>query len=93
MKYMVGLKSTDKNLLNTIVEHKEHIYEVYFSWGNMPNGRHASSAHEHLTPSQARRCMEEDLQRLSDAGLVFNLLLNGRNKHRRNTAHTFDLTA
>ena len=34
MKYMVGLKTTDKNLLECIRNNKEHIYEVYFSWGD-----------------------------------------------------------
>lgn len=78
MKWLVGYQLMENDaFMSEILRCKDRIQEVYFSWGNMPNGRHASSAHEHLTPSQARRCMEEDLQRLSDAGLVFNLLLNG----------------
>ena len=32
MKYMVGLKNTDTELLECIKENKENIYEVYFSW-------------------------------------------------------------
>ena len=39
MKYMVGLKNTDTELLECIKENKENIYEVYFSWGDIPNGR------------------------------------------------------
>ena len=30
MKYMVGLKNADQNLLNCICQNKEHIHEVYF---------------------------------------------------------------
>ena len=78
MKWLVGYQLTENDaFMSEILRCRDQIQEVYFSWGNMPNGRHASAAHEHLTPSQARRCMEEDLQRLSDAGLEFNLLLNG----------------
>lgn len=78
MKWLVGYQLMESDsFMRELLRCKEQIQEVYFSWGNMPNGRHASNAHETLTESQARRCMEEDLQRLSDAGLAFNLLLNG----------------
>lgn len=50
MKYMVGLKSTDKGFLECIKENKEHIYEVYFSWGDMPNGRSSQLADDFYTP-------------------------------------------
>lgn len=78
MKWLVGYQLVESDaFMNEILRCKDQIQEVYFSWGNMPNGRHVSPAHEHLTPSQAQRCMEEDLHRLSKAGLAFNLLLNG----------------
>ena len=39
MKFMIGLKNGDRNLLDCICQNKAQIYEVYFSWGDFPNGR------------------------------------------------------
>ena len=47
MKYMVGLKNTDTDLLECIKKNKENIYEVYLEnyqncfrccWGDSPGG-------------------------------------------------------
>lgn len=46
MKYMVGLKATDTKLLDCIRENKQSIYEVYFSWGDIPNGRSSQLLNE-----------------------------------------------
>ena len=90
MKWLVGYQLTENDrFMNEMLRWKEQIQEVYFSWGGMPNGRHASGAHAHLTPSQARRCMEADLQTLSDAGFAFNLLLNGNCYGGRSLARSF----
>ncbi len=76
MKYMVGLKSTDKNLLNTIVEHKEHIYEVYFSWGDIPNGRTSQLESRDYTAWEMQDIQRSALQELSKEGIALNLLFN-----------------
>ena len=39
MKFMVGLQNRNDDFLQSIIQNKEHIYEVYFSWGDFPNGR------------------------------------------------------
>ena len=52
MKWLVGYQLVESDaFMNEILRCKDQIQEVYFSWGNMPNGRHVSPAHEHLTPS------------------------------------------
>lgn len=52
MKYMVGLKTSDQYLVDHIIKNREHIYEVYFSWGDMPNGRTSQLISEEYTPWQ-----------------------------------------
>ena len=76
MKYMVGLKSTDKNLLNTIVEQQEHIYEVYFSWGDIPNGRISQLESRDYTAWEMQDMQRSALQELSKEGIALNLLFN-----------------
>lgn len=90
MKWNVGYQLMESDdFINEILRRKDQIHEVYFSWGNMPNGRHAAAAHEQLTESEARRRMEEDLKTLSDAGLKFNLLLNGNCYGARSLSRRF----
>lgn len=50
MKYMVGLKSTDESFLEYIKENRRHIYEVYFSWGDIPNGRTSQLENDFYSP-------------------------------------------
>ena len=76
MKYMVGLKSTDKKLLNSIVEHKAHIYEVYFSWGDIPNGRTSQLESQDYTAWEMQDLQRDALTELSKAGIALNLLFN-----------------
>lgn len=76
MKYMVGLKSTDKKLLNSIVEHKAQIYEVYFSWGDIPNGRTSQLESQDYTAWEMQDLQRDALTELSKAGIALNLLFN-----------------
>ena len=78
MKFSVGYQLTgDSRFLEAILRNREQISEVYFSWGNLPNGRHAATLHETLSHWEAKSRMEEELATLRDAGISFNLLLNG----------------
>lgn len=78
MKYMVGyqLIASDQ-FIREIIEKKEHICDVYFSWGDMPNGRNASLQNRDFLPWEAQQRQMEDLEKLSQANIAFNLLLNG----------------
>ena len=76
MKYMVGLKTTDEKLLHCIRENKEHIYEVYFSWGDFPNGRSNQLENLEYAPWELQDMQRSALQELSSEGIAFNLLFN-----------------
>ena len=77
MKYAVGLqKRNSEEFLQTIIENKEHIYEVYFSWGDFPNGRSNQLTHEYDTPWELQAGQMAALRTLSEAGIAFNLLFN-----------------
>ncbi len=76
MKYIVGYPIKRNNdLLNSIVANKDKISEVYFSWGDMPNGRSALSGDE-TTPFEALQNQANDLKYLADNGIRLNLLFN-----------------
>lgn len=76
MKYMVGLKTTDPQLVEQIIRQREHIYEVYFSWGDMPNGRSSQLESDRYTPWQLQDLQREELKLLSEHGIALNLLFN-----------------
>ena len=90
MKWLVGYQLSEQDdFLQEILRQKDSIREVYFSWGTLPNGRHAAAAHAQLTEWEAQRRTEEDLTTLARAGLQFNLLLNGNCYGARSLARSF----
>lgn len=77
MKFTVGLqKQNTEEFLCSIVENKASIYEVYFSWGDFPNGRSNQLLDECYTPWELQDRQRETLRRLSAEGISLNLLLN-----------------
>ena len=76
MKYMVGLKNTDQELLKNIVDHKERVYEVYFSWGDIPNGRTSQLESQDYTVWEMQDMQRSALAELSKEGIALNLLFN-----------------
>lgn len=77
MKYMVGLqKHSTENYIETIIEKKHQIYEVYFAWGDFPNGRSNQLSDEYDTPWELLDHQRNTLQRLSKEEISLNLLLN-----------------
>lgn len=77
MKYTVGLqKQNSENYLQTIIESKEQIYEVYFSWGDFPNGRSNQLIDDYYTPWELQDHQREVLKELSKEGIALNLLFN-----------------
>ena len=49
MKFMVGLGQTNYELLECIKEYRNHISEVYFSWGDFPSGRKSQVSNDEYT--------------------------------------------
>ncbi|MBQ3597273.1 MAG: hypothetical protein II988_05640 [Clostridia bacterium] len=77
MKFSVGYSiKKDDRLVDDIIELKDGVNEVYFSWGTTPSGRNDQTRNQSLTPWEAQTKQVEDLSRLADAGLKFNLLFN-----------------
>ena len=78
MKFSVGHQITENGeLLDTILRHKEKIHEVYFSYGDYPNGRHAQSLSATLLPHEAQARQLADLAALAEAKIPLNILFNG----------------
>ncbi len=76
-KFNVGLPIDPKSgFIEKIVEYKDCISEVYFSWGSFPGGRHAQTLAENSYPWEAEAKLIETLRYLSGEGLRFNLLFN-----------------
>ena len=77
MKFSVGYSvRADESLVNEIIKRKEHIYEVYCSWGAFPSGRNDQTRSEGLTAWEAQAKQISDLGLLAKQGVKFNLLFN-----------------
>lgn len=76
LKYSVGYQMlSDNSFINEIIRYKDSIKEVYFSWGDFPNGRNSQT--QKSTGWESAEKQIHDLKLLNDGGLPFNLLLNG----------------
>lgn len=77
MKFSVGYQLLpDTYFIDEIIKRKEHISEVYFSWGDFPNGRNNQLRQSGMTPWEAQAKQIEDLKLLTGQGIAVNLLLN-----------------
>lgn len=77
MKYSVGYQMfPDNSFIDEIISLKDHIEEVYFSWGDFPNGRNLQTQ-QPFPPWVAMEKMIYDIGLISKSGLKLNLLFNG----------------
>ena len=77
MKYNVGLPvKENREFLSDIIRHKNSISEVYFSWGDIPNGRSVLSTDKSLTPFEVQLRQQNELKALSAEGIHLNMLFN-----------------
>lgn len=76
MKFTVGLQYTNDSLLTCVLENKEHIHEVYFSWSDFPNGRSSQLQDAAYTPWELQARQIECLKQLHENGIKLNLLFN-----------------
>ena len=75
MRYSVGLNK-NYSFIETIKEFKEHIYEVYFSWGDFPNGRSNQILGEGYTSWELQQLQIDALTELKNENIDLNLLFN-----------------
>lgn len=76
MKFSVGLPKNNIEFVNYVIKNASHIYEVYFSWGNFPNGRSNQTQSDEYAPWELIDIQREMLKCLSDAGIHLNMLFN-----------------
>ena len=76
MKFTVGLQFINNAFLDCVIEQKDHIDEVYFSWADFPNGRSNQLLNAELTPWELQKQQMEVLTRLEKEGVRLNLLFN-----------------
>ncbi len=76
MDFFVGYQMNAPHFLDEIIQNKDRISEVYFSWGSYANGRHSQLRQHGMSPWEAQSRLEADLYRLSQAGIGLNILFN-----------------
>jgi len=76
VKFSVGLPKNNPEFVNLIIENKEHIYEVYFSWGDFPNGRSQQVMDKNYMPWELIDIQRDNLKKLSQNNIPLNLLFN-----------------
>ena len=96
MKYTVGLQYNNEAFLEYIIDNKQYVEEVYFSWGDFANGRTSQLYDEVLTPWELQNRQMQVLGRLSDQGINLNLLFNancyGKDSQSRSFFHKVGMT-
>lgn len=84
MKFTVGYQPRPgRDFLDAILAHREALAEVYFPWGELPNGRGTLTGFPGEQPFEARQKLVDALAEFSAAGIGLNLLLNGNCYGRR----------
>lgn len=86
---MVGLQNRNDSFLQSIIENKDHIYEVYFSWGDFANGRNNQIQSEEFTAWEMQKWQAEALEKLSDAKIPLNILFNANCYGRDSQSRAF----
>jgi len=79
VKFSVGYPTHRHDAwIDDIIRNRDFIYEVYFAFGDLPNGRSPQNlADTGETSFEATRRQLTDLGRIANAGIAMNLLLNG----------------
>lgn len=76
LKFAVGLPKHNDAFVKTIIENSDKIYEVYFSWGDLPNGRSSQISDSFLTPWEMLDWQRNALKLISGANIPLNILFN-----------------
>ncbi len=90
MKFSLGYQMCENNtFLNELVNNREQIEEVYFSWGDFANGRNLQTIQKNLTSWEAQEKQCRDLAFLSRSDIKFNLLFNANCYGRDSLSRSF----
>ncbi len=77
MKYSIGYQLfKDTHFVDYLIQNKEKIGEIYFSWGDIPNGRNIQIDSSRFEPYEAIEKVKSDLDCFAKAGIATNVLFN-----------------
>lgn len=76
MLYSVGLQVGNDALVSEIINNADAISEVYFSWGDFPNGRNTLDSVENATLFEMQQLTISHLNKFKLSNIALNLLLN-----------------
>ena len=77
MKYSVGYGiCPDDIFVKRIIEYKDSIHEVYFSWDDFPNGRQSAARYSGMSEWELKEKRTSELDSISRAGIPLDLLFN-----------------
>ncbi len=77
MKFSVGYQLfCDNEFIRKIIEYKDGISEVYFSFGDFPNGRNSQNLRIDMSEEEAQEKQISDLALLADENIPLNILFN-----------------
>jgi len=89
IKFCVGMPKNNDGFLDTVIENKDSIYEVYFSWGDFASGRSAQTTDSELLPWELVEIQKNSLKKLSQNGIALNLLFNANCYGRDSQSRAF----
>ena len=90
MKFSVGYNvSNSDELIKSIINNREYIYEVYFSIFDFPNGRNMPLYDNPFEMHKNHEKQMEHIQLLSENNIKLNLLLNGTCYGKDSQSRTF----
>lgn len=76
MKFSVGLNNKNYSFIETVKKFKDNIHEVYFSWGDFPNGRSNQLSEEGITSFELQQSQINALTELTKENIDLNVLFN-----------------
>ena len=89
MNFMVGLQNHNDIFLQSIIQNRNRIYEVYFSWGDFANGRNNQLESEQYTSWEMQQWQTDALRQLSENYIPLNLLFNANCYGRDSQSRAF----
>ena len=78
MRFSIGFNPQHaESLVNSVLNHRDRVAEVYFSLPGMPSGRGIMSCPDEKSGDEAENALFRGLSVLHENGIALNLLING----------------
>lgn len=90
MKFSIGYQFVaNRSFAEAVIKYQNSIGEVYFSWGDIPNGRNTLDKFDNSTLFEMQSLLIRDLGEISKAGISLNILLNANCYGANSQSRTF----